>query len=123
MPSLVRDRQKMELKQEFCQWIRPDSSRSESMAAAKDGFTWRLCCPDFPPTFILRFFALRLFAIAAGAADLERVWSATRLCMSPKRSRLEKDRVLKGVQIETSNNKQRQKEQGSFDLERSRIES
>ena len=80
--------EKIELKQEFCQWIRPENSLAESMAVVKDGFTWWLPCLDFPPTSILRFFALKLLSIAAGAADLERVWSATRFCMSPKKSRL-----------------------------------
>ena len=43
--------------------------------------------------------------------------------MSPKRSRLEKDRVLKCVQIKMSINEQLQKEQESCGLEPTRIES
>ena len=93
------------------------------MAAAKDGFTWWLRCLEFPPTPMIRFFAFILLSIAAGAADLERFWSATLLCMSPKRSRLEKYRVLNCVQIKTSIDTQRQKEQESCELEGSRTES
>ena len=93
------------------------------MAAGKDELTWWLHCLDFPPTYSIRFVALRLLSIAAGAADLEIFWSATRLCLYPKRSRLEKYRVLKCVQIKTSINEELQKEQESGELERSRIES
>ena len=64
---------KMELKQDFCQWIRLESSLAESMATEKDGFTWWLHCLDFPPTSIPRFFVLIFLSIAAGVADLKRV--------------------------------------------------
>lgn len=77
------------LKEEFCLWVRLDSSLKESLELDITGTDWGIQCLDYPEHSIFRTLAMKILSIPAGAANHERVWSSSLLTMSPKRSKLE----------------------------------
>eukprot|EP00171_Calliarthron_tuberculosum_P005841 IDg5841t1 len=74
----------MKLKEEFCKGIQLDTGISQSSTEVFDGFQWWISCLEFSPQSCLRSVATMLLSIPSGAAELERVWSATLLTMSPR---------------------------------------
>lgn len=126
-PSIAENiSRKTTLRREFVEYLQLISDAN--FTSPKNPFIYWSCQSDldFDSNSDLKKIALRILSAPASAADLERIWSACLLTLTPNRRNMQKKNVLKTIQIKSSlsyeHEESRIKHQGDI-LEKSKMKS